>query len=198
MARVMLNNKKLLMKLWAKSVSTACYTINKVYVRSSMGKISYDIWRGKKPNLIHCHIFGSKCYVLNDREHLDKFDSKSDEGVFLGYSNNSRAYRVYNMRKQTVMEFANVVVDYFNDFSEFSKGEEITNFFDENIQTSSIEQIAEAKFDNVATFADTALDQNVATSDDHNCHETEIAPTSDFDDPIRKEPSSRISKESSI
>jgi len=35
-----------------------------------------------------------KCYILNDQE--NKFDAKSDEGIFLGYSTNSRAYRVYN------------------------------------------------------------------------------------------------------
>ena len=101
---MMLNNKKLSMKLWAKVVSTACYTINRVYVRSGMGKTPYEIWRCKKPNLSHFHIFGSKCYILNDREHLGKFDSKSDEDVFLGYSNNNMAYHVYNMRTQIVME----------------------------------------------------------------------------------------------
>ena len=58
----------------------------------------YEIWKGKKPNVRYFHIFGSMCYILNDHEHLGKFDSKSDQGVFLGYSNNSRAYRVYNMR----------------------------------------------------------------------------------------------------
>ena len=41
------------MKLWAEVVSTACYTINRVYVRSGMGKIPYEIWQGKKPNLSH-------------------------------------------------------------------------------------------------------------------------------------------------
>ena len=104
-----------------------------------MGKTPYEIWRGKKPNLSHFHIFGSKCYILNDREHLGKFDSKSDEGVFLGYSNDKRAYRVYNMRTQTILEFANVVVDYFNNFLEFSKQEEITNLSDENVKTSGAE-----------------------------------------------------------
>jgi hypothetical protein len=39
------------------------------------------------------------------------FDSKSDEGIFLGYSINSRAYRVFNKRTETVMESINVVVD---------------------------------------------------------------------------------------
>ena len=54
-------------------------------------------------------------------EHLGKFNCKSDFGLFHGYSKNSRAYRVYNMRTQTIIEFINVVVDDFNDFSEFSK-----------------------------------------------------------------------------
>ena len=56
-------------------------------------------------------VFGSKCYILNDRENLGKFDAKSDEGIFLGYSTNSRAYRVYNKRTKTVMELINVVID---------------------------------------------------------------------------------------
>jgi len=55
--------------------------------------------------------FGSKCYILRDRENLGKFDSKSDEGIFLGYSTNSRAYRVFNKRTETVMESINVVID---------------------------------------------------------------------------------------
>jgi hypothetical protein len=55
--------------------------------------------------------FGSKCYILRDRENLKKFDPKSDEGIFLGYSSNSRAYRVFNKRTETVMESINVVID---------------------------------------------------------------------------------------
>ena len=47
-------------------------------------------------------VFGSKCYILNDRENLGKFDAKSDKGIFLGYSTSSRAYRVYNKRTKTV------------------------------------------------------------------------------------------------
>ena len=38
-------------------------------------------------------------------------DFKSDAGIFLGYSINSRVYRVFNFRIRTVMEFINVVVD---------------------------------------------------------------------------------------
>ena len=56
-------------------------------------------------------IFGSNCYILNDRENPGKFDAKSDEGIFLGYSTNSRSYRVYNKHNKTVMESINVVIN---------------------------------------------------------------------------------------
>ena len=56
-------------------------------------------------------MFGSNCYILNDRENLGKFDTKSDEGIFLGYSTTSRAYRVFIKRTKTVMESINVKID---------------------------------------------------------------------------------------
>ena len=56
-------------------------------------------------------MFGSKCYILNDRENLGKFDAKSDEGIFLGYSTTSWAYSVFNKRTKTVMESINVKID---------------------------------------------------------------------------------------
>ena len=56
--------------------------------------------------------FGITCFILNDREQTNKFYTKSDEGIFLGYSLNSRAYRVYNKRAKTIMELVNVLVDY--------------------------------------------------------------------------------------
>ena len=104
MAHVMLNSKKLSKHLWAKVVKTACHTINCVYFRPSTKKTPYGLWKCKKPSVSYFHIFGSICYILNDCEHFGKFDSKSDTSVFLGYSNNSKAYRVFNMRMQTIME----------------------------------------------------------------------------------------------
>ena len=74
-------------------------------------KTSYEIWNEKKPKMKYFWVFGSKCFILNDRENLGKFDAKSDEGIFLGYSVNSQAYRVYNKRTKTIMESINVVID---------------------------------------------------------------------------------------
>lgn len=130
MARVMLNSKKLAFRLWAETINTACYTINCVNLRPGTTKTPYEIWKGKKSNLSYFHVFGCICYILNDRDHLGKFDAKSDESVFLGYSTNNRAYHVNNMRTQTIMESANVTFDGFKDFSEFSKEQEIFSFID--------------------------------------------------------------------
>ena len=91
MAHVMLNSKKLSKLLWAKAMNTACHTINCVYFRPGTKKTPYELWKGKKLSVSYFHIFGSICYILNDREHLGKFDFKSDTGVFLGYSNNSKS-----------------------------------------------------------------------------------------------------------
>jgi hypothetical protein len=111
MAHVMIHSKNLAQHLWGEAVNTACHIINRVYLRPETNKTPYEIWRGKKPTVKYFKTFGSKCYILRDRENLGKFDSKSDEGIFLGYSINSRAYRVFNKRTETVMECINVVID---------------------------------------------------------------------------------------
>ncbi|KAK4849470.1 hypothetical protein QYF36_025170 [Acer negundo] len=111
MARVMLLSGNVLRNLWAEAVNTACYIENKVFLRPSTRQTSYELWRGKKPNVSYFHTFGSKCYILNDCNQLGRFDAKSDEGIFIGYALNSRAYRVFNLKTQTVMESYNVVID---------------------------------------------------------------------------------------
>ncbi|XP_070004811.1 uncharacterized protein [Nicotiana sylvestris] len=55
---------------------------------------------------------GCKCYVLNNgNDPLGKFDAKSDEGIFLGYSSQSKAYKIYNKRTQCVEESVHVIFD---------------------------------------------------------------------------------------
>ena len=72
---------------------------------------TYEIWNGKKPKVKYFRVFGRNCYILNDWENLGKFDAKSDESIFLGYSTTSRAYEVFNRRTKIVMESINEVID---------------------------------------------------------------------------------------
>ncbi|XP_062076044.1 uncharacterized protein LOC133780190 [Humulus lupulus] len=111
MARVMMQAKDISKRFWAEAINTACYICNRVHLRTGTTQTAYELWKGRNPNVSHMHIFGCVCYVLNDREHLGKFDPRSDEGVFLGYSLNSRAYRVFNKRTHSVVESINVRFD---------------------------------------------------------------------------------------
>lgn len=107
----MLHNKKLPKSFWGEAVNTACHTLNQVHFRLDSTRTPYELWRGKKSVVKYFRIFGSDCYILRDRENLEKFDAKSDKGYFLGYSSTSRAYRVYNLRTKTVMKLSNVVIN---------------------------------------------------------------------------------------
>ena len=123
MARVMLKAQNVPTKIWAEAVFTACHISNRVFLRKGTLQTPYELWKGKKPDLSYFHVFGCKCYVLNDRERIGKFDSKSDEGMFLGYSLNSRAYRIFNLRTRRVIESINVV---------FSDSEKVSEFFQDD------------------------------------------------------------------
>ena len=111
MARVMLLNKNLPQKFWAEAMNTACHIGNRIFFQARTKKTSYEIQREKKPKVKYFRVFVRKCYILNNRENLGNFDAKSDEGIFLGYSTNSRAYKVYNKRTKMVMESINFVID---------------------------------------------------------------------------------------
>ncbi|BBN67220.1 transposable element gene [Prunus dulcis] len=104
MARVLLKSANLTDHFWAEAISTACYTSNRVFFRPHTKSTPYEIWKGKKPNVKHLRTFGSKCYIYKDREYLGKFDARSDVGIFLGYSMNSRAYRVEPSSEDTDLE----------------------------------------------------------------------------------------------
>jgi hypothetical protein len=99
MARVMIHSKNLAQHFWGEAINTACHIINRVYLWPKTNKTSCEIWQGKKSIVKYFRIFGSKCYILRDRENLGKFDPKSDEGIFLGYTNN-RAYKVFNKEQK--------------------------------------------------------------------------------------------------
>ncbi|KAJ9556103.1 hypothetical protein OSB04_010717 [Centaurea solstitialis] len=110
-ARTMLAYSKLPMFLWAEAVDTACYTQNRSIVNNRFGKTPYELINNQVPNIGHFRVFGCRCFVLNDREDRHKLQVKSDEAIFIGYSKNSIAYRVYNKRTKMVMESSNVKFD---------------------------------------------------------------------------------------
>jgi hypothetical protein len=114
MARTMLNENNLPKYLWAEAVNTACYIMNRVLVSRKNTKTPYELWKNRVPNISYFKVFGCKCFILNTKENLGKFDSKSDVGIFLGYSPTSKAYRVFNKRTLVVEESMHITFDETN------------------------------------------------------------------------------------
>ncbi|GJZ43542.1 ribonuclease H-like domain-containing protein [Tanacetum coccineum] len=103
-AKTMLADSKLPTTFWAEAVSTACYVQNRVLVVKPHNKTPYELFRGFKPTLSFMRPFGCHVTILNTLDSLGKFDGKSDEGFFVGYSLSSKAFRVYNTRTRRVEE----------------------------------------------------------------------------------------------
>ncbi|GJY10990.1 hypothetical protein Tco_0379175 [Tanacetum coccineum] len=61
-------------------------------VTPQAGKLWEDL-KGRKPALSFMRPFGCPVTILNTIDHLGKFDGKADEGFFVGYSTNSKAFR---------------------------------------------------------------------------------------------------------
>ncbi|GJW14305.1 ribonuclease H-like domain-containing protein [Tanacetum coccineum] len=103
-ARTMLADSFLPNTFWAEAVSTACYVLNRVLVTKPHNKTPYELLTGKTPIISYIRPFGCHVTILNTIDHLGKFAGKSDEGFLVGYSLQSKAFRVYNLVTKRVEE----------------------------------------------------------------------------------------------
>jgi hypothetical protein len=114
MARTMLDEYKTPDRFWAEAISTACYSINRLYLHRILKKTSYELLTGKKPNVSYFRVFGSKCFILIKRGRSSKFAPKGVEGFLLGYDSNTRAYRVFNKSTGLAEVSCDIVFDETN------------------------------------------------------------------------------------
>ncbi|GJS19605.1 retrovirus-related pol polyprotein from transposon TNT 1-94 [Tanacetum coccineum] len=154
------------------AVNTACYTQNRSIIMKRHGKTSYDVFRGKSPDINYFHVFGCLVHIYNHKDHLGKFDEKADDGFFLGYSPMAKAFRVFNIRRQEMEEIVHVT---------FSKD-------DEAISQSNTEGDAINFNENRSFPDDEFLDQGVkllsALTDNHPAlHEPDQTESADHLEP---------------
>jgi hypothetical protein len=77
---------------WAEAVNTAVYILNRSYTKALQGKTPREAYSGKKPLVLHFRIFGCTCYAHVPDVSRKKLDDKSKKCIFLGYSEESKAY----------------------------------------------------------------------------------------------------------
>ncbi|GJS04609.1 retrovirus-related pol polyprotein from transposon TNT 1-94 [Tanacetum coccineum] len=118
--RTMLLASKLPLFFWVEAIATACFTQNRSIIILTHEKIAYHIINDRKPSIKHLHIFGCTCYLTRDGENLDKMKEKGDTCILVGYSTQSKGYRVYNKRTRLIVESIHLRFDEIKEMSETS------------------------------------------------------------------------------
>nr|GEV72856.1 putative ribonuclease H-like domain-containing protein [Tanacetum cinerariifolium] len=103
-ARTMLADSLLPISFWGEAVNTACYVQNRVLVTKPQNKTPYELLHGRTPSIGFIRPFGCLVTILNTLDSLGKFDEKINEGLLVGYSVSSKAFRVFNSRTRIVQE----------------------------------------------------------------------------------------------
>ncbi|GJR21829.1 ribonuclease H-like domain-containing protein [Tanacetum coccineum] len=164
-ARTMLADSFLPNTFWAEAVSTACYVLNRT--------------------------FGAIMTILNTIDHLGKFARKSDEGFLVGYSLQSKAFRVYNLETKRVEE--NLHINFLENKPNVA-GKGPTWLFDLDYLTDSMNYHS-VRSDNQANLhaGQQDLNQNTGTKDEIDAGDSEkkmICSKTAFELPIRHSNSS--------
>jgi hypothetical protein len=111
MARTMLNESKLSNILWPQAIHTTVHILNRILLRNNHFKTPYQLWKGRPTSVKHFRIFGSKCYIKRVDKHLGKLESRTDEGILVGYSCSRKSYKCYNFRLNKIVEAIDVKFD---------------------------------------------------------------------------------------
>jgi hypothetical protein len=118
MARTMLDEHRTPRRFWAGAISTASYISNRIILRSILHLTPFELRFGHKNSISHFRPFGCKCFILK-RGNLDKFESRSFDGILLRYTPHGRSYRVYNFETNIIVESCDVT---FNETAPCPRG----------------------------------------------------------------------------
>ena len=134
---------------WAEAINTVSYILNRALVRPILKKTFYELWKGRRPNISYFHIFRCKCFIHNNnKDNLEKFNARSDEGIFLGYSTTSKAYRVFNKKILVVEKLIHVTFDESNHKSLDRNIEDDENLLEDKAIDSNDHISQDKKIDN--------------------------------------------------
>ncbi|GBN59582.1 Retrovirus-related Pol polyprotein from transposon TNT 1-94 [Araneus ventricosus] len=136
MARCLLFQSGLPVKFWAEAINCAVYIRNRCPTRGlqDLNQTPFQKLFGKKPTVKHFQTFGQKAFALNKQPQKGKFDARSTECIFIGYSDENRVYRLFDSQANKVITSRDV--KFINEFENTSNYEEL--FFPEIIPKEKV------------------------------------------------------------
>ena len=121
MARALLKQRGMPAVFWGEAVLTTVYILNRSPTKALDGRTPYEAWHGRKPAVSHLRVFGCLAFA-KEHGHIGKLDDRSTPGVFIGYSEGSKVYRILDPKTQRVRTSRDVV---FNEGQGWAWGKEV-------------------------------------------------------------------------
>jgi hypothetical protein len=93
--KTMIHDQDLPMCLWAEAAMATIYVQNRLS-HSALGlKTQEEMFTGKKPEVSHLKIFGCPVFIHIPKEKRNKLEPSGKKGIFVGYYEVSKAFRIY-------------------------------------------------------------------------------------------------------
>ena len=175
MARSMLVESKMSQNLWAEAVNTAVYIRNRCTTKICGDKTPYEMWFGRKPTVQHFKVFGSTAVALN-KAGTPKFKAKGETFVMVGYSQTAKAYRLYDPKKQLIVERRDVVFDECSFSKQNEKEDDDFFLLCPTVRNQSVESSAAGEY-----AADSQRIPEVPTADNNSDEEEFLSTGSDLE-----------------
>ena len=91
----MIHDQGLPMYLWAEAARTEVYVHNRISHSTLGNKTLEEMFTKENPEVSHLNIFGCPVYIHILKEKRSKLDPSGKKGLFVGYSEQSKSYRIY-------------------------------------------------------------------------------------------------------
>jgi Reverse transcriptase (RNA-dependent DNA polymerase)/gag-polypeptide of LTR copia-type/Integrase core domain/GAG-pre-integrase domain len=163
--RTLLNSTRSMLKhmncdkiFWAEAVTTACYIKNRVTTTGLPNNTTpHEIWIGKKPDVGHLRVFGSKCWYTIPKENIKNLDDRTSEAIMIGYPKHTKGYKLWDVNTQNVVISRDVLFEEVKYSTEFCQ---LEDKMDHNIHedTPSTKSIDSKKIDDIENDNDPELD----------------------------------------
>ena len=108
-SRSMLHLHNVPLTLWAESVHTAVYLLNRTINTQVGSTIPYELWFKTKPTVSHSITFGTIAYIFTDKSLRTKFQAKEVMVIFVGFSTSSKGWQFWNLSTNTISESYDVI-----------------------------------------------------------------------------------------
>ena len=107
--RSMLSDSGLSKPFWGEALSTAVYTRNRSPTSALNDKTPYEVLNHRKPGVKHLKVFGCPAFSHIPSDERAKLDPKTRRCIFVGYSNVTKGYRMYDQARKKIFYSRDVV-----------------------------------------------------------------------------------------